>query len=120
MVCTNPGMPMSSPGHGVGPAHVWIEITACATKCSLVSGRLSRLLGLKLEAGRTVRGFIYAQLARTKDYSWDATCLEPSRNAAGAVAGAAARHPSSLSADHSSNGPKKPMTDRLLAIGRLT
>ena len=46
---TNPGMPMSSPGHGVGPAHVWIEITACATKCSLVSeqaGRLSRLLAV--------------------------------------------------------------------------
>ena len=95
---TNPGMPMSSPGHGVGPAHVWIEITACATKCSLVSeqaGRLSRLLAVSSwkPAGQSfhTRASIGSSMP-----SWrvrrttpgDATCLEPSRNAAGAVAGA--------------------------------
>ena len=71
---TNPGMPMSSPGHGVGPAHVWIEITA--TKCSLVSeqaGRLSRLR--PSHAG----DLSVPWLAVRRTTPGDATCLEPPR-----------------------------------------
>ena len=95
---------MSSPGHGVGPAHVWMAgAWRAGWSCS---GRL------KLEAGRTVISHEASigsscPVGRTKDYSWRRYLPRAKSSPA-----------SFIGADHSSNGPKKPMTDRLLAIGR--
>ena len=91
-----------------------------ATKCSGAGWSPEQVGRLKLEAGRTsfhTRASIGSSMVGAYKDVGDATCLAKS-NAAGAVGGGSP-DPSSLSADHSSNGPKKPMTG-LLAIGRLT
>ena len=109
------------------PAHVWIEITACATKCSLVSeqaGR-SRLLDVSSwkPAGQSfhtrAHRFIYAQLAvrRTTPETLPASA-KSKRGWRGRRGGS----PASFIAQRRPlvERPQEADDRRLLAIGRLT
>ena len=59
-----------------------------------VAGHMARELGRKVISYESIYRFIYAQIARTKDYRWRHYCRAARANAACVVARAAARQPS--------------------------
>ena len=63
-----------------------------------VAGRLALAAGHQVISHESIYRFIYAQLARKKEYSWRRYLPEPSPNGATGDAGVAAQPPSSPSA----------------------
>ena len=82
--------------------------------------RLARENGHRMISHESLYRFVYAEIARAKDYSWR-RCLPGPRPSAAFAAGAAAARPSTSPTESpSANAPMRPPTAPPLAIGRGT
>ena len=85
-----------------------------------VAGRLQLETGRVVISHESIYRFVYAQLARTQDYSWRHYLLEASRREAGEAAEGVVPLPSWPSVDRLPSAPKAPLTAALPDTGRRT